>query len=189
MDFRLRVFVEVATHLSFTKAANALDISQPAISKHIQELEGAFNVKLFERAGGKISLTSAGQLLLYHAEVILGKYKELGDDMLLLAALSKDGKLNMTMPSELRIGATASSLHSVVAPMLEEFAANYPSVKIILTVASKDEIEELFRTSAVDSGFTGTGISSEEFLHSSCSPAFVFFVRQWYQKSKESCSQ
>ena len=46
MDFRLRVFVEVATHLSFTKAANVLEISQPAISKHIQELEASFNVKL-----------------------------------------------------------------------------------------------------------------------------------------------
>ena len=196
MDFRLRVFVEVATHLSFTKAANALDISQPAISKHIQELEGAFNVKLFDRAGGKISLTSAGEMMLHHAEVILGKYKELGNDMLLLAALSNDGKHNICMPSQLRIAATLSSLQKFVAPMLEEFAANYPSVKITLTVASKDDVEELFRISAVDFVFTGPGIPGEDFLYSSSSPAFVLFVKQWCQKSntpgqksKESCSQ
>ena len=149
MDFRLRVFVEVANYLSFTKAANVLEISQPAISKHIQELEASFNVKLFKRTSGKISLTSAGQMLLYHAEAILQKYKELGDDMALVASLVNDHEL-CTMPDELRIGATVSSLQSVAVPMVGKLSALYPNLKIVLTVATEGELEEALASGNLD---------------------------------------
>ena len=60
-DFRLRVFSCVAKNLSFTKASQELFISQPAITKHIQELETMYQTRLFERMGNKISLTDAGR--------------------------------------------------------------------------------------------------------------------------------
>ena len=60
IDTRLKVFRSVATLLSFTKAANELFISQPAISKHIQELEKEYGVQLFDRIGNRIQLTRAG---------------------------------------------------------------------------------------------------------------------------------
>lgn len=63
-DFRLRVFSSVAKNLSFTKASQELFISQPAITKHIQELETMYQTRLFERMGNKILLTDAGRLLL-----------------------------------------------------------------------------------------------------------------------------
>lgn len=63
LDFRLKVFQSVAHHLSFTKASNELFISQPAITKHIKEIESEFNEKLFHRSGNKISLTHAGIIL------------------------------------------------------------------------------------------------------------------------------
>lgn len=56
-DFRLRVFSSVAKNLSFTKASQELFISQPAITKHIQELETMYQTRLFERMGNKILLT------------------------------------------------------------------------------------------------------------------------------------
>lgn len=62
-DFRLRVFSSVAKNLSFTKASQELFISQPAITKHIQELETMYQTRLFERMGNKILLTDAGRLL------------------------------------------------------------------------------------------------------------------------------
>ena len=65
MDFRLKVFYTVANRLSFTKAATELFITQPAVSKHIQELEEKYKIKLFDRTGNKISLTEAGQILLF----------------------------------------------------------------------------------------------------------------------------
>ena len=59
IDTRLKVFRSVATLLSFTKAANELFISQPAISKHIQELEKEYGMRLFDRIGNRIQLTRA----------------------------------------------------------------------------------------------------------------------------------
>ena len=67
-DFRLKVFQSVAKNLSFTKASQELFVSQPAITKHIQELEAAYQTRLFDRQGSRISLTEAGKLLLEHCE-------------------------------------------------------------------------------------------------------------------------
>ena len=64
IDFRLKVFCSVAHNLSFTKASKELYVSQPAISKHIQELETEYSTRLFERMGTHITLTPDGELLL-----------------------------------------------------------------------------------------------------------------------------
>ena len=53
-DFRLKVFQSVAKNLSFTKASQELFVSQPAITKHIQELEAAYQTRLFDRQGSRI---------------------------------------------------------------------------------------------------------------------------------------
>lgn len=76
-DFRLKVFQSVAKNLSFTKASQELFVSQPAITKHIQELEAYYQTRLFDRQGSKISLTKSGELLLKHSEKILDDYKQL----------------------------------------------------------------------------------------------------------------
>ena len=55
-DFRLKVFYTVARRLNFTKAAEELLISQPAVTKHIKELESQFNLALFDRRGNKVVL-------------------------------------------------------------------------------------------------------------------------------------
>ena len=60
-DFRLKAFYSVAKNLSFTKASQELFVSQPAITKHIRELESLYQVRLFNRMGNKISLTEAEQ--------------------------------------------------------------------------------------------------------------------------------
>ena len=70
-DFRLKVFQSVAKNLSFTKASQELFVSQPAITKHIQELEACYQARLFDRQGNKISLTEAGKLLLDIVNVFL----------------------------------------------------------------------------------------------------------------------
>ena len=76
-DFRLKVFQSVAKNLSFTKASQELFVSQPAITKHIQELESTYQARLFDRQGSKINLTEAGKLLLEHCGRILEDYKRL----------------------------------------------------------------------------------------------------------------
>ena len=64
LSYSHEVFFEVATHLSFSKAADILYISQPAITKHIQSLEKYYKISLFERKGNSVSLTSEGKILL-----------------------------------------------------------------------------------------------------------------------------
>lgn len=85
-DFRLKVFYSVARNQSFTRAAKELFVSQPAITKHINELERQYSVRLFDRTGGKIMLTDAGRLLLEHCSRILDEYNRMEYDMGLLNA-------------------------------------------------------------------------------------------------------
>ena len=77
-DFRLKVFQSVAKNLSFTKASQELFVSQPAITKHIQELEAAYQTRLFDRQGSRISLTDSGKLLLEHLRTDSGRLQTVG---------------------------------------------------------------------------------------------------------------
>ena len=76
-DRRLQVFHAVAKHLSFTKAAEALYMTQPAVTFQIKQLEEQYNTRLFERGHGRISLTPAGGVVLDYAERILALSAEL----------------------------------------------------------------------------------------------------------------
>src|SRR4029450_9683927 len=76
-DRRLQVFHAVAKHLSFTKAAEALFMTQPAVTFQIRQLEEQFNTRLFDRAHGHISLTPAGVMTFEYAERILALSAEL----------------------------------------------------------------------------------------------------------------
>lgn len=77
-DFRLKVFQSVAKNLSFTKASQELFVSQPAITKHIQELEAAYQTRLFDRQGSRISLTDSGKLLLGTLRTDSGRLQTVG---------------------------------------------------------------------------------------------------------------
>ena len=70
-DRRLQAFQAVAKHGSFTKAADALCMTQPAVTFQIRQLEEQFNARLFDRANGRIALTPAGVVALDYAERIL----------------------------------------------------------------------------------------------------------------------
>ena len=113
IDFRLKVFCSVAHNLSFTKASKELYVSQPAISKHIQELETEYSTRLFERMGTHITLTPDGELLLSHAEKILKQYKQLDFEMNLLT---------QRHIGELRLGASttiASALSGYISTEIQ----------------------------------------------------------------------
>lgn len=73
-DFRLKVFLSVAKNLSFTKASQELFVSQPAITKHIQELETCYQVRLFDRQGNKISLTFEIGCQYYHFSICASSF-------------------------------------------------------------------------------------------------------------------
>lgn len=143
IDIRLKVFRSVATLLSFTKAARELYISQPAISKHIQELEREYGVRLFDRIGNRIQLTRAGQLLLDHACKIIDCYQQLDFDM---------KKLTQKSEGELRLGASTTISQYVLPEMIANFRKRYPDVRLTLLSGNSHEIEDALASGRIDLG-------------------------------------
>lgn len=132
-DFRLEVFYTVARRLSFTKAAAALFITQPAVTKHIYELEQQYNNKLFERKGNKIQLTPAGELLLSHTESLFDIYRNIDFDMNSLVH-KKEGILNL--------GASTTISQYVIAPVLAVFRNKFKAIQINLINGNTEQIEK-----------------------------------------------
>lgn len=143
MDFRLKVFLTVANRLSFTKAATELYITQPAVSKHIQELEEEYKIKLFDRNGSKISLTQAGLLLLGHAKNVFEIYREIVFDMSTL--IHKQRGL-------LRIGASTTISQYIIPPVLARFHQKMQDVKVNLRNGNTEQIEKALLDKEIEIG-------------------------------------
>lgn len=142
-DFRLKVFQSVAKNLSFTKASQELFVSQPAITKHIQELETYYQARLFDRQGSKISLTKAGELLLKHSEKILDDYKQLEYEMHLL---------HNEYIGELKLGASTTIAQYVLPPLLANFIAKFPQINLSLINGNSRGVEAALQEHRIDLG-------------------------------------
>jgi DNA-binding transcriptional LysR family regulator len=143
MDFRLKVFYTVANRLSFTKAATELFITQPAISKHIQELEEYYKIKLFERNGPKISLTNAGKVLLQHTKNIFEIYREIDFDMSAL--------INQQLGT-LRLGASTTISQYIIPPILARFHQKLQDIKVSLLNGNTAQIENALINKEIEIG-------------------------------------
>ena len=142
-DFRLKVFYTVAKQLSFSRAAEELYISQPAVSKHIHALENYFKVKLFVRQGSKISLTSDGEVLFRHAEDIFALYRKLQFEM--------DQRVHKTS-GQLRLGASTTIAQYVLPGILAGFHDRFPDVQIILLNGNTQQIETALLQKEIELG-------------------------------------
>lgn len=143
LDFRLNVFYTVAKRLSFTKAAAELYVTQPAVTKHIQELEHQFGTALFDRRGNQISLTTAGQLLLRHAETIMATYRQLEFDM---------NALKGQPGGALRLGASSTVAQYVIPPVLAHYHEHSADVSISLLSGNTEQIEQRLLNKDIDLG-------------------------------------
>lgn len=143
MDFRLMVFVAVARYLNFTRAADELHISQPAISRHIRELEAAYKTQLFERSGSRVRLTPAGEVFLKHSEAIIESYRALRVEMNLLTG---------NFAGELRVGASTTIAQYLLPPIIARFISNFPDVKLTVTSGNSEQIEQALDQHRIDIG-------------------------------------
>lgn len=130
-NFRLRVFRAVAERLNFTRAAEALFLTQPAVTRHVQGLEADLGVTLFDRTGGRIRLTSAGEMLLDYARR--------------LAALAADAEqavsaLRGDVAGLLALGASTTIAQYVLPRLLGEFMAQHHAVQLSVLSANTDAI-------------------------------------------------
>lgn len=141
MDFRLKVFLAVANHLSFTKASKELGISQPAVTKHIQELESTYNAELFSRQFGHIVLTSKGMAFRKHAQGIVAAYQILKDEMSLM---------EYSVAGELRIGVENTLVKKMYNEVLTLFEERFGDVQLSVLVASGRKLELSLVSGEVD---------------------------------------
>jgi DNA-binding transcriptional LysR family regulator len=138
---QLSVFRTVAQHLSYTRAAEALYLSQPAVTQQIRTLELMLGQRLFVRRGRGIVLTPAGQELQRHVERLL---------TLLAETTSVVHEIHSLERGSIVVGASTSAGTYVVPSLLGAFHVHHPGIRITLTVANRRSIEELLLTHQVD---------------------------------------
>lgn len=143
-DRRLQVFHAVAKHLSFTKAAEALFMTQPAVTFQIKQLEEHFNTRLFERGHGRISITPAGQIVLEYAERILALSAELDTRL---------KEMTGEVAGLLLIGASTTIAEFMLPKILGEFKSRHPKVMPRLFVANSGTVESRVAAHTLDIGF------------------------------------
>jgi LysR family transcriptional regulator, transcriptional activator of the cysJI operon len=142
-DFRLKVFHTVAKRLNFTKAADELCITQPAVSKHIQEIENYFKIKLFDRNGTKIKLTEAGDILLQYTSQLFSIYSNLEFEL---------NALNQIHKGKLRIGASTTIAQYVLPPLLAAFHKKFVDINVTLMINNTEQIEQALQNKDIDFG-------------------------------------
>ncbi|TMG74341.1 MAG: LysR family transcriptional regulator [Betaproteobacteria bacterium] len=127
---QLKVFECVARHLSFTRAAQELHLTQPAVSTQVKELEAHAGQRLFEQLGRKIYLTQAGEEMLQHSRAIIQQFREAAEAMHSLGGIA-GGRLNV---------AVISAGAYFFPRLLAEFARRHAGVVLNLAVHSRPEV-------------------------------------------------
>ncbi len=146
-DRRLQVFYTVARQMSFTKAAEQLFMTQPAVTFQIKQLEEQFNARLFERSHGKIALTPAGQMVMSYAERILGLSEEME---------TRVADLTGAMGGPLLLGASLTIAEYILPRILGEFTAQHPPGHAHMTVGNSEMIEMRVADHTLDLGLIET---------------------------------
>lgn len=143
LNFRLRVFYSVATFSSFTKAAEEMFITQPAVTKNIKELESELGIRLFNRISNKITLTEAGRLLLHYTEHVLTLDKKFMFDL---------GVLKQKFSGDLKLGASTTIGQYVLPPILAKFKMEQPEMELSLLNDNTQRIETALIEKILDLG-------------------------------------
>lgn len=140
---QLRIFATVAEMLHFTRAAEVLHLSQPAVSAAIAALEAEHGLRLFDRIGRRVELTAAGQLLHGQARAILAKVEEAGTMLAELSGLSRGA---------LRLAASQTVGNHWLPQRLLRFAAAYPGIRVDLSIGNTEQVAEAVRDGRAELG-------------------------------------
>ncbi len=157
---QLQVFESVARHLSHSRAAEELFLSQPAVSMQIKQTEEAVGLPLFEQVGKKLYLTEAGRELLRYSRSILQQLEEMEGVFGEMKGLAR-GQLNI---------AVVSSANYFMPQLLAKFFQQHPGIQVSLHVANRDAVLRQLDENRVDLAIMGqpppgTEMQAESFLH------------------------
>lgn len=142
MDLRqLEIFLEVARRLSFTRAARAAHVAQPAVSQSIARLETELGVALFDRQRRAIRLTEAGLRLVPHAERILAEVE---------AAAREMARLRNRATGRVSVGVTPTVATHLLPRVLAAFRTHHPGVEVALREGGASALVAMIERSTVD---------------------------------------
>jgi len=151
---QLRAFVEVVERGSFTAAAKELNLTQPAVTHQVQELERRFQVSLVERFGKRAYLTQAGEKLIEHARHLL----------------DEDSRTQVTMRrfgdgwlGRVRVGTSMTVLMYVLPPILRQLKTEHPQLEISLKAGLTTTTLQMLKTNALDLGLCALPIEDPAF--------------------------
>jgi DNA-binding transcriptional LysR family regulator len=141
---QLRALTEVADTGSFTEAARRLNLTQPAISLQVRELESRFGVALIERMGKRAFATAAGRDLIEHGRRMMSE----ADRALTTMRRHKDGRVG-----RVHLGTGVTALTYLLPPMLRRLRASHPDIELVITTGTTDTIVEQMLANLIDLGF------------------------------------
>ena len=142
---QLRFFNAVARHLSFAKAAQDLNVSAPAVTMQIKDLEAEIGMPLFERQGRKVSLTTSGEYMLVYSRKMLALLKDAED-----AA----ARLQRIETGNLTIGLVGTTTYFIPA-LLNQFLKEHEGIEVKLQVGNRRELVQWLQNSEVDIAIMG----------------------------------
>lgn len=158
-DRRLQVFYSVAKHLSFTKAAAALHMTQPAVTFQVRQLEDQFNTRLFDRTHNRISLTDAGERVYHYAKQIFELYSRMEGDVRALT-----GEISGVVI----VGASTTIAEYLLPSLLGTFKRKFPDVVIRLQVSNTDGIVAMVEDNQIDLGIVEAPVANKNLVVEIC---------------------
>ena len=158
-DKRLQVFSTVARLLSFTKAAKALHMTQPAVTFQIRQLEEHFNSRLFDRTHKGINLTESGKIVESYAQQIIEKYSEMDHEV---------RQLTGDLEGLLILGASTTIGEYVVPRLLGEYQAQFPGISIRLQVANTLGVIHMVENNQIDIGIVEGPVNNKSLVTNVC---------------------
>ena len=156
---QLQVFEKVANHLNYSRAAEELYLSQPAVSMQIKQLETSIGLPLFEQMGKKVFLTEAGRELFHYARSIAQQLAEMEAVFDEMKGLGK-GKFTLSV---------VNTANYFTPKLLARFCQRHPSINVILQVANRDAVLKQLADNSTDLAILGQppdglDLSAELFL-------------------------
>lgn len=158
-DRRLHVFYTVARLLSFTKAAETLHMTQPAVTFQVRQLEEYFNTRLFDRTHNRISLTEAGQRVYEFGERIFQLYNEMENSV---------RELTGDISGVLILGASTTIAEYMLPALLGDFKTKYPDVNLRLKVSNTDGIVSMVEHNVIDLGVVEAPVTNKNLAVDVC---------------------
>ena len=158
-DRRLKIFHTVARLLNFTKAAEELHMTQPAVTFQIRQLEEQFNTRLFDRTHNKVTLTDVGRQVYSYSDRILKLYEDMTRS---ITEMTGDVSGSVTL------GASTTIAEYMLPLLIGEFKAKYPEVMINLRESNTEDIVSMVENNDIDLGIVEGSVYNKNLVVEEC---------------------